>query len=266
MKNKKINTFIFVFRIISLIIVIICLYVLYWWYVDNQKNNTLKQDLSKFIVSKKQEENPENPYIPKYTKATDEIGAYVEQFQVTFDDLLEQNPDSVGWIRVLDTNISYPIVQTTDNDYYLTHNINLEKNGAGWIYADYRNNFETLDRNTIIYGHNRRNGTMFSNLQYYLNEDFYKDPNHKYINFNTINQAYLAEVFAVYMMKPEDVDLKNDYPTDAEFFSDVGFWKANSVYNFNVDINSNDKILTLFTCDDDTTYRILVHAKLVPLN
>ena len=176
------------------------------------------------------------------------------------------NSESVTWVRLIGTNISYPVVQAKDNDYYLTHNIAGEKNGAGWIFADYRNNFETLDKNTIIYGHNRRNGTMFSNLKFYLNADYCADTNHKYVNFNTKNQKYIAQIFSVYKITQNKVTLPTEFETPTEFQENINSWKENSVYDFQVDVANSDNILTLYTCDDNTAYRILLHAKLIPIN
>ncbi len=269
MKKTKtiINYLIFAFRVISVFIIIMCVYVLYWWYTDNQKNSSLKEKYSEYILTKDQNKdlnNPDNPFTPKYTTATDINGVSIEAFGVDFNALFEQNSDCVGWVRVLDTSIDFPIVQTTDNDYYLTHNIELEENGAGWIYADYRNNFITLDRNTIIYGHNRRNGTMFSNLQYYLDDNFCSNPNHRYFNFNTKQGRFLAEVFSAYKVSTDDVELYNEF-SDEEFQETLNNWKAKSEYNFNTEVKPTDKILSLFTCDDDTDYRILLHSKLIRL-
>ena len=262
--NKKFNTFLFIFRIISIIVIIICLYLLYWWYLDNKQNDFLKQDLNKYIITKNQE--PNNVIPPVYTQITDENDISIEQFNVDFDSLIEQNPDCIGWIRIINTNISYPVVQTTDNDYYLTHNIKLNKNGAGWIFADYRNNFTALDQNTIIYGHNRRNGTMFSNLQFYLDEDFCSNPNHSFINFVTPQKKYLAELFSVYKVSSDDVELNNTFETTTKFQETIDTWKAKSIFTFDTEVSQNDKVITLYTCDDDTDYRILLHAKLIPLN
>ena len=265
-KNKTfLNYLIFFFRIVSIIIIVICLYILYLWDQDNRKNNTIQSELSDTYVSIDSISEEIEPFTPIYTDAVDENGISIEQFDVDFNLLAQKNPDSLAWIRILDTNISYPIVQTTDNDFYLTHNIEKQKNGAGWIYADYRNNFESLDKNIIIYGHNRRNGTMFSNLQYYLDENFCANPNHKYFNFITKSTKYLAEVFSVYKISSNKVDLPNTFTTLTDFEETINGWKNNSIYDFQTDINLSDNILSLYTCDNNTSYRIILHAKLIPL-
>ena len=266
-ERRKINYFILIFRIISIIIIAICLYILYLWDKDNKANNSIQEDLTKtYISSASDPVLKERAFTPKYCQTVDENGINLELFSVDFDSLLNQNQDSVAWIRVLDTNISYPVLQTDNNDYYLTHNIENNKNGAGWIYADYRNDLENLDKNTIIYGHNRRNGTMFSNLKFYLDEDFCKNENHKYINFCTKNKKYLAEIFSVYKASSSKVDLQNEFESAEAFLDAINSWKSKSIYDFQVNVTSIDNILSLYTCDNNTSYRILIHAKLLPLD
>lgn len=267
MKKRKINYFILIFRIISIIIIAVCLYVLYEWHLDNKANNTLKDDLED-LVSTQVDITKENipPVIEaKFNNIRDENNTTIADFNVDFEELSKMNSDSVAWIRIPNTNISYPILQAKDNDYYLTHNIKKEKNGAGWIFADYRNNFEILDKNTIIYGHNRRNGTMFSNLKSYLDTSYCSDENHKYINFNTKNKKYIAEIFSVYKITSNKVTLPAQFENTDELSQTIDAWKTSSIYDFQSDISTNDNILTLYTCDNNTTYRILIHAKLIPI-
>lgn len=86
--------------------------------------------------------------------------------------LQKLNKDMAGWLTIADTEIDYPILQSTDNDYYLHHNYKNEKARAGSIFKDYRNTNEFLDKNTIIYGHNMKDGSMFADLRKYLDKDF----------------------------------------------------------------------------------------------
>ena len=267
--KSKFGVFILIFRIISIIIIGVCLYVLYEWHLDNKANNSLQDDLSELVVvdiSKNATENTDLPTInARYNNIKDENNLSITDFNVNFDELNKMNSDSVAWVRIPGTNISYPVVQGKDNDYYLTRNIKKEKNGAGWIYADYRNIFDTLDKNTIIYGHNRRNGTMFSNLKYYLDKEYCSDETHKYINFNTKNKKYIAEIFSVYKITSTSVTLPVQFSNDEEFMQTINNWKSSSIYDFQKDVSKDDNILTLYTCDNNTTYRILIHAKLVPI-
>ena len=105
---------------------------------------------------------------------------------VDFTELLKQNGDTVAWIIMNNTNINYPIVQAKDNDYYLKRDFNKDKNQAGWIFADFRNNFNNFNSNMILYGHGRKDGVMFGSLNKALKSSWYKDPNNQIIQLSTI--------------------------------------------------------------------------------
>jgi sortase B len=250
------------------------------WQKDNSSNSNLQNDLSSLISIKEIDttktseegdtiivelngtsENAENTYLDEIANSTG-----INDFSVDFESLKAKNPNTVAWIKINNTNINYPIVQGTDNNYYLKRNFSNEKNSAGWIYADYRNNFETLDKNTIIYGHNRRNGTMFSNLNYYLTSKWYTDENNKYFNFITENQNYIAEIFSVYKVSSNAVSLTNTFTSTEEVQANIDAWKNASIYDFNTDVTVDDNLLTLYTCDNNTYYRIIIVSKLIPIN
>ena len=93
---------------------------------------------------------------------------------VDFDGLHQTNADVIGWIYIEDTNINYPIVQGTDNKYYVDHMVDGTKNGAGSIFMDYRNALDFSDPNTVIYGHNMKNKTMFAHITEYKDPEFFE--------------------------------------------------------------------------------------------
>lgn len=259
--NKKISGVV-IFRIISAIIIIICIIALVMWQKDNSSNSNLQNDLSS-LISIKELDTDDQEIISSIAPITSEN---IDNFSVDFDSLTERNSETVAWIKIDNTNINYPIVKATDNSYYLTRNFDNEKNSAGWIFADYRNNFENLDKNTIIYGHNRRNGTMFSNLNYYLNSKWYTDENNKYFNFITKNQSFIAEVFSVYKVNSNISSISNTFSSDEELQENIDAWKNASIYDFKTDVTINDNLLTLYTCDNNNAYRIIVVSKLIPIN
>lgn len=260
--KMKTNIFVVLFRIVSVAIILVCLYILYDWHLDNKANNDIQEEMTKFIVTS---ESPEIDIDDPYVSIVDEEDTPISQFDIDFDALVTENPDCVGWIRINDTNISYPIVQANDNDYYLTHNVNKQKNGAGSIFADYRNDFIHLDQNTIIYGHNRRNGSMFSNLKFYLDTDFCADENHQYFNFYTTHKKYLAEIFSIYKITSTKVSIEPNYENSELFKEALETWKSKSIYDFNKEVSETDNVITLYTCDNNTSYRIIIHAKLIPI-
>lgn len=189
----------------------------------------------------------------------------VPYIDVNFNSLLQKNNDTVAWLKVEGTNVNYPVVQTTDNSYYLSHDYNKNPNAGGWVFGDYRSNFSNFKRNTIIYGHNLNNKTMFGSIpDSVLSNSWQKNENNHIIKMSTPTSNTVWKIFSVYTIEPETYYLKTSFSTESfqEFINTI---KNRSVYNFNTDITTDDKILTLSTCDNIGTKRVVVHAKLVKI-
>lgn len=174
----------------------------------------------------------------------------------------EFNKDIVGWLKVNNTNIDYPFVKYIDNKYYLTHNLNKEKSIAGWIFLDYRNNINLKNKNSIIYGHARKDKTMFGTLKYVLKKEWYKNKENQIININIKNKKYKYKIFSIYTIKKENYYLQTEFKEDKEYKNFLNILKGRSIYNFKVDTKKINYILTLSTCYKDDK-RVVVHAKLV---
>lgn len=185
-----------------------------------------------------------------------------EKYKIDFASLKEKNFDTVGFLKVNGTDIEHIVVQGKDNNYYLSHNFEKNENSAGWIFADYRNKLNGTDKNIIIYGHNMRNNTMFGTLKNILNIDWQENENNRNITFITENESALYEVFSVYQIEAEDYYMKTDFSIE-EFKEYIENMKSRSRYNFNIDVNEDDTILTLSTCADNNKYRVVLHAKKV---
>lgn len=273
-KEKKINIYILIFRIVSLLIIAFCLYLLYNWNIENNANSDIASNLS--LSSKSDGTISLNDLRDAELKSSDENQSLISKnnesnnqiktLQTDFDKLLNSNSDTVAWIRIENANIDYPIVQAQDNNYYLNQNFYKKHNSAGWIFADYRNKFDTLDKNTIIYGHNRRNGTMFSNLKKYLDSNYSSKEENKFFNFNTVNKNYIAEIFSVYKSNSNVLSFSNTFESHDAFDSYLNSYKDKSLYDFKTEVSASNKILTLCTCDNNNLYRIVIHAKLIPIN
>ena len=162
MKIKKGNLLIGFIQVISIIIIIISLYYIYLWYIDNKKTENILNEIY------------ENANVSSDNISVDN-DLKIEVENIDFNKLINKNPDTIGWIKVLGTDINYPVVQTNNNDFYLTHSFDKSYNKAGWIFADYINkNLKNneLDKNTIIYGHNRQNNSMFGTLSNVFKEEW----------------------------------------------------------------------------------------------
>ena len=171
----------------------------------------------------------------------------------------------IRWLglRYHGTNVNYPVVQTTDNDYYLTHAFDKSKNSAGWIFADYRCNLQNFGRNTIIYGHNRRNTTMFGSLLNTLNSNWYENRDNTIIYLSTPKYNTMWQVFSIYTIDKEAKYLTTYFETDDDYISFLDTMKSRSIHEFNCEVDSKDSILTLSTCANNDDYRVVVQAKLI---
>ena len=181
----------------------------------------------------------------------------------TYTDLHTQNQDFVGWIKVNSTGVDLPVVHTDNNEFYLTHDFNKNWNSMGWVFADYRNTFPNLSKNTILYGHTYRDTIMFSTLSRVLTNDWRANESNHYITFNTLYKDMQWQVFSIYTLEATNDYLITDFETDDDYKYFPNFIKSRSKYNFNVDVTTDDKILTLSTCYIDGNHRLVVHAKML---
>jgi sortase, SrtB family len=180
----------------------------------------------------------------------------------TFGTLKKINKDIVGWINIPDTRIDYPVLKGKDNKYYLTHSVNNEKIRNASIFMDYRNDAKNLDFNTIIYGHNMHDGSMFANIPMYKKELFFnKNP---YIYFDTVDSKYKWEVFSVYVTDTKFDYLMTGFKTEQECKKFINTIIEKSLFKNDIDVSPADRILTLSTCSYEfKSARTVLHAKLI---
>ena len=243
-KKRKIK----IWNIISLVLVIVILFSLYnigIWFLDNYKNSKIDKS---FDDTKKKVEKLD---VMDADKITNNL--------VSFDDLKKQNPDTVAWIRVRNTNINYPVVKCSNNGYYLYHSFDESENKAGWIFMDYRNRLDGTDKNIVIYGHNRRNKSMFGSLPNVLEESWYNNKDNYEMLYIDESGVHTYQVFSVYTIEDEDYYITTDFSND-EFESFIKTLKDRSIHDFNVNVTKDDSILTLSTCSTSTYYRVVLHA------
>ena len=176
------------------------------------------------------------------------------------EELIKINEDYKLWIEVPNTNINYPVVQGKDNDFYLNHDFNKKKSSSGAIFMDYKNNIDK-DKNIIIYGHNMKNKSMFQNLMKFKHEGFWKENNKIILTID--GKKYEYEIFSSYISDSEDINLKINFKNDDEYLKYIEDIKKKSIFHREIDIKSNDRIITLSTCSyekDDA--RMIIHGKL----
>ena len=240
----------------------ICIFISSRWYVQKLKINYLSNDIlssTKILENENKEIINKENYIPN---SKDEY-SNISFMSVNFKELLEKNNETVAWIKVNNTKVNYSVVQHNDNEYYLKHDFNKRNNSNGWIYADYRDNFEYFGSNTIIYGHNLINRSMFGSLIWCLKKSWYTNEENQYIKISTPTSNTVWKIFSMYSITPEVYYLKTYFETDEEHQKFVDTLKNRSIYDFKEDISYEDKILTLSTCSDDGTKRVVIHAKMI---
>lgn len=185
------------------------------------------------------------------------------KYNIDFKSLQEGNPDIYAWLDIPDTTISYPMLRSEEEDFYLNHNADKEKSKYGAIYTQNYNTDTFDDFNTIIYGHNTSNGSMFGSLRKFRDKDFYDS--HRIINIYTPTQKFTYKVFAVYNNDDSHILFSNDF-SDMEvrrkYISGIQERKNVANVDRDIEIAEDDKIITLSTCTTPRTKRLLVHAVL----
>lgn len=163
------------------------------------------------------------------------------------------NNDIVGLISIEDTNFKEIVMQSTDNDYYLEHTVYHEENWRGQTFLDYRNDINNSNK-LIIYGHNSNYYNLpFKIFENYYDESYYKE--HKYIYLQTNEDVYKYEIFSVYVEVSDwDYYNKMNFNSKDEYFNHILKLKNKSMYNTQVDISENDKILIIQTCSSKKEY------------
>lgn len=182
-------------------------------------------------------------------------------YELDFEKLFSINSRTVGWIKVPNTSIDYPVAQHSDNSFYLNHSFDKSWNSAGWIFADYRNKFDGTDKNIILYGHNRMDSSMFATLRNTQNSSWFNNNTNKYLTFTLPNSTEVYEVFSVYTIKSETYYLTTDFSSDEDYLKFLNTLKGRSIHNFNVNLSAEDRIVTLSTCDATGKSRVILHAR-----
>lgn len=252
--SKKSNNKLKKIVLLLLIVVFVCgigytIYYLYNSYKDKKDNTNI---LNNVIVD-------DTPVTEEKTEK-----------MLQLEELQKENNEIIGWLEIEDTNINLPVCQTTDNDFYLTHNYKKEKSKGGSLFLD--KNFDLVNgsSNYLIYGHRNTQGLMFEDLLKYSKEDFYN--NHKTIKFTTNKDDSVYEIMSVfysrvYYKKEKDVFRYYNFVNannEEEYNDFVNNCKKSSIYDTGVTANYGDQLLTLSTCEySQEDGRFVVVAKKV---
>lgn len=268
MKNKKRNRLL---RIFFLAIIAVCLFQIGWEYLMSMQHKAQQSDL-KELVELPTEDAVQHERVPEESEVTvstdaDEPQTETEPVMLSkYEALYEENQDIVGWLSIEDMKIDYPVMQCEDDEYYLHHDFYGEDSKYGCLYVRNQADLD-LGTNFIIYGHNMKDGSMFGDLDLYLQESFYLE--HPVISFDTLYEERTYEIIAVFRSQvyQSDDDVFKYYQfyeadTEEEFNDFYSNIKELSLYDTGVEAAFGDMFLTLSTCAYHVTDgRLVVVAK-----
>lgn len=262
--------------IISLILVSsVVLFIFYSNYSSMQKVKDIQNDINNILAENKnitintqpEKINPINEPETSNEQITTDEPKVAKKETLNSQSILslkEMNEDTVGWLKVNNTNVDYPVVQAKDNDYYLTKNYKKKNDSSGWIFMDYRADAVNLSQNTIIFGHNMYySGVMFGTLYKVQYSDWYKNKDNQIIEFENITGKKKWKIFSIYNIANTNDYLIADFSTAEKFQNFLDLITDRSIYKFNTPVSTNDKILTLSTCSKNGANRLVIHAVLL---
>ncbi|MBE7067462.1 MAG: class B sortase [Ruminococcaceae bacterium] len=198
---------------------------------------------------------------PAYPMPTPERLSYpVGPSKQTLLDLEAKNEDFCMWLYIEDTNINYYVLQSDDNDYYLSRNIDGKNFKAGSLILDFRNDADKMSGHTIIYGHNMHNKSMFGHLKLYLEKEFFDS--HQYFYTYTPEEVTVWKVFSVRTTTTDEYYIKTAFSTKESYYDFLVDFREKSIYDTDVIVTAEDDVLTLTTCHkyEHANGRLVVHA------
>ena len=214
-------------------------------------------ELQQYVVKIENKEDGQTSIGDENTNTDETI---TEVFEVNFETLKTLNSDCIAWISIPGTNIHYPVVNGSDNSYYVTHTFGKKRNKSGAIFLDMRNSSDFSDLNSVIYGHNLKNSKMFSDLKRFLEKSYFDEK--REIIVYTPKKEYRYEIFAVYKTMEDDSTYHVKF-TEQEFEEHLKSIsaKAEILKTSEEEVN---RIITLSTCSNNVEgERIVVIGRLV---
>ena len=241
-----------------------CLSYVVFYYYQYEKNSVDYDNLVQ-LKEKDDEKAKESGYKITIVNESEEMPPILAKYETLYN----KNKKLIGWLKIADTNIDYPVMQTSNNEYYLDHNFDQEYDKNGSLFLDKDCNAAFPNTNMIIYGHHMKSGKMFGNLNYYAKESYYKE--HPRIQFDTIYEEGIYDIMYVFRSRiynENEVVFKYyqffDVNSADEFYSAMDEMARMSLYDTGVTAQYGDKLITLSTCDNsEEDGRFVVVAKKV---
>ena len=268
-KAKRKGRYVIIYLLLSVLIVLSVIYIINFFSLKQEAKEQTKllstidiyerenakevaQNVSENEEEKVESESEENDETVLTEIAEEQKQETERMLQVK--ELQEQNPDIIGWLEIENTNINYPVLQGTDNSYYMTHNYKKENSKNGSIFLDANYDWNIPSNNLLIYGHNLGNGMMFQELLKYEKESFYQE--HPVIRFTTAEEDAEYEIISAFKSRVYHKSEKNVFryyyfinsESEEEYNQFVKNAKNVSLYPINVTASYGDQLITLSTC------------------
>lgn len=255
--------------IVSLVVLGCCIGYLGKCYIDRQNAVGTMDDLAKEYVSRvdntEEEEKVTDDFKPSEKVTKKKKKKLRENVpEINWKGMNVANKDIVAWVEIPETNISYPVLQADNDDYYLSHNIDGDVNPYGAIFLSCINSPDFSDSHNIVFGHNMSDGTMFNNLNKYGDKNYYLS--HPYIYIYTPKNTYIYQIYSVYQAKIDDVSFTYDVPLGSNLYKEqLSLIKGLSEYDTGTRISEKKPMISLITCNAylDYSSRTAVHGILI---
>ena len=236
---------------------------------DKAEGNSAYEEALQIAASGKQTSSPAATEVPAPEGESRLVVAPVEEEDphictlesMDLGALREVNPDVVGWILIPDTEINYPLMQAEDNNYYLQRTWDQKSNAMGSIFLEYLCSPDLTDPNTIIYGHNMNDGSMFAGLHKYQQQDYWET--HPYVYILSDYGVYRYGIYSAYRASTKSNTYGIEFPTETSWLRFLQKALDDSLIDTGVALQSTDRVLTLSTCTGaNRSARFVVHARL----
>ena len=258
---------------VAIITIICCCFAFVDLYIERQVQLKQKEEIENTIVDTN--EFDDNQYVEAWQDVFAKYPTiqFPEDMNLKYSYLYAVNQDLVGWVRIDNTNLDVQVVQSNDNDYYLKRDFYRKSSRYGCPYLDFKNDSRYLDDNTVIYGQHMTDGLMFSNLDKYKTLEGYKES--PIIEYSTLYETYYFKVFAAFISNAKLVDdngkffnfIVTDFATDEKFIGFVDEVEKRSIFNTDVNVQPDDKLITLVTCSYEfDSARLVVMGRLLREN
>ncbi len=265
-KKKKLKFRPWVFVVCMIVFAIILAFSslgLYNWKEDNDKIEKLEEEIKVDAPAEEIEEQGELVNPPDTKQSDYWYYINVPFYEVDFNELQKKNSDTVAFIHMESSNINYPVVQTGDNDYYLTHAFDKTKNDAGWVFLDYRDTLDPLSSNLVFYGHGRVNKTVFGSLKNALSKSWQSNKDNYVIQLSTPKENMVFQIFSIYTIEAESYYIRTDFVNTEEKEQWIKTMKERNTAPIDTEVSAQDTTITLSTCENNSGGRIVVHGKLI---